>query len=196
MGMLELFLRFHEGLGGIVARPMDPLFDMMSEEQLRCRPFPVLNSIAWIIWHISRAEDTGVNRYVVDLPQVFDEGDWANRLNIEVRHHGGGMSDPDVTALSQCINLPALRAYYNAVQARTVEVVKTLTYDQINEVPSSIERRRVIDAEGIFPPITDPNRLPYKDWTRGELLVHLAITHNYGHYYEAHTVCSLMGVFW
>src|SRR4051812_9840062 len=108
MGMLELFLRFHEGNGGIPDRPMDRLFDMLSEEQLRCRPHPVVNSIAWIVFHISRAEDTGVNRYVVDLPQVFDGGDWGRRMNIEIRHHGYGMSDREVTALSQHIDLPAL----------------------------------------------------------------------------------------
>jgi hypothetical protein len=196
MGMLELFLQFHQGRG-IPDRPMDRLFDVMSEEQLRCRPHPVVNSIAWIVWHISRAEDGGVNRFVMDLPQVLDEGDWGRRMNMVIRHHGGGMSDAEVTELSQCIDLPALRGYYNAVRARTVEVVKTLTAEQIDEIPDSRERRRIIDAEGWSKPITDPNRLPYKDWTRGELLVHLALTHSYGHYYEACTVCSLLGIpFW
>jgi hypothetical protein len=76
-------------------------------------------------------------------------------------------------------------------------VIKTLTPDQLDEMPGSTERRRIIDAEGIFPPISDPTRLPNKDWSRGALLIHLAITHNYGHLYEVCTVCSLMSVeFW
>jgi hypothetical protein len=111
---------------------------------------------------MARAEDTGVNRYVVDHSQVFDEGAWGERMKITIRHHGGRISDAKVTALGQQIDLPALRAYHSAVRARTVEVVKTLTPDQLDEIPDSTERRRIIDAEGIFPPTLSPDRLPYR----------------------------------
>ena len=107
------------------------------------------------------------------------------------------MPDAEVTALSQQIDLSALRAYYSAVRARTVEVVQTLMPDQLAELPDSTERRRIIDAEGIFPPTLSPDDLPYEDWSRGALLIHLAMTHNYGHIYEVCTVCSLIGIpFW
>lgn len=196
MKVIEFFLEFHKGKG-LPAQAIDRLFDQMSETQIRSRPHPAVNSVAWIIWHMARAEDTGVNRYVVDRPQVFDEGAWGERMKITIRHHGGGMTDAEVTALSQQIDLPALRAYYQAVRARTVEVVKTLTPDQLDEIPDSTERRRIIDAEGIFPPTLSPNRLPYQEWSRGALLIHLGMTHNYGHFYEVCTVCSLMGIpFW
>jgi hypothetical protein len=196
MTVIDLFLEFHEGKG-LPAQAIDRLFDQMSEEQMRCRPHPVLNSVAWIIWHMARAEDTGVNRYVVNHPQVFDAGNWGERMKITIRHHGGGMTDSEASALSQQIDLSALRAYYAVVRARTVEVVKTLTSDQLDEIPDSNERRRIIDAEGIFPPTLSPDRLPYQGWSRGALLIHLGMTHNYGHYYEVCTVCSLMGIpFW
>jgi hypothetical protein len=196
MNAIELFLEFHEGKG-LPADAIDRLFDQMSKAQLRCRPYPVLNSVAWIIWHMARAEDTGVNRFVIDCPQVFDEGNWGERMKITIRHHGGGMADAEVTALSQQIDLPALRSYYTAVRARTVEVVKMLTPDQLAEIPDSTKRRRIIDAEGIFPPPLSPDELPYQGWSRGSLLLHLAMTHNYGHFYEVCTVCSLMGIsFW
>jgi hypothetical protein len=50
-----------------------------SDSQLRARPFG-LHSIAWLLWHISRCEDIGVNRILVDRKQVLDEGGWIDRL--------------------------------------------------------------------------------------------------------------------
>lgn len=196
MTIIELFLTFHQGKG-LPDQAIDRLFDQMSDAQLRYRPQPVLNSVAWIIWHMARAEDSGVNRFVVDRPQVFDEGNWGECMQIPIRHHGGGMADAEVTALSQRIDLPALRAYYQAVRARTVEVVSTLTPDYLAEIPDTANRLRQIFAEGIVPPTRSRERLPYPGWSRGELLIHLAMTHNYGHLYEVCTVCSLLGVsFW
>jgi hypothetical protein len=196
VAIIELFLTFHQGKG-LPDQAIDRLFDQMSGVQMRCRPHPVLNSVAWIIWHMARAEDTGVNRFVVDQRQVFDDGDWGEQMKLTIRHHGGGMADAEVTALSQQIDLPALRAYYTAVRARTVEVVKKLTPDYLDEIPDAADRLRQIFAEGIVDPARDRERLPYPEWSRGELLVHLAMTHNYGHMYEVCTVCSLLGVsFW
>jgi hypothetical protein len=196
MNAIELFLTFHEGKG-LPDQAIDRLFDQMSEAQLCCRPHSVLNSVAWNIWHMARAEDSGVNRFVVDRPQVFDEGNWGERMNITIRHHGGGMPDTEVTALSQQIALPALRTYYHTVRAKTVEVVSTLTPTYLDEIPDAADRLRQIFAEGIAHPARDRERLPYPGWSRGELLVHLAMTHTYGHIYEVCTLCSLLGIsFW
>jgi len=196
MNVIDIFLEFHKGKG-LPNQAIDRLFDRLSEEQLRCRPHPVLNSVAWVIWHIARAEDVGVNRFVTDGRQVLDEGNWNEKLLIPNRDHGGGMTDAVVTALSQQIDLPALRAYYNAVRARTVEVSKTLTPEQLDEIPSTADRLRIIIEEGILSPPPALDRRPYADYSRGALLIHLALTHSYGHYYEVCTICSFMGVeFW
>jgi hypothetical protein len=73
----------------------------------------------------------------------------------------------------------------------------TLTPADLDEIPDVADRLRQIFAEGIVHPARDPKRLPYPGWSRGELLVHLALTHTYGHSYEVCTVCSLLGVsFW
>lgn len=196
MNVIDIFLEFHKGKG-LPPQAIDRLFDRLSEEQLRCRPHPAVNSVAWVVWHIARAEDVGVNRFVVDGRQVLDEANWQEKLRIANRDHGGGMPDAEVTTLSQQIDLPALRAYYNAVRARTVAVVKTLTPAQLDEVPDTAERLRIVEAEGIIAPTRTWSRRPYPEWRRGELLIHLALTHNYGHFYEVCTICSLMGVeFW
>jgi hypothetical protein len=46
------------------------------ENLMRQRPHPRVNSIAWILWHLTRVEDAGLNRFVVDRSQILDEGSW------------------------------------------------------------------------------------------------------------------------
>ena len=41
-----------------------------SDEQMRVRPREDLNSIAWILWHVARAEDIFVNPVLADRSQV------------------------------------------------------------------------------------------------------------------------------
>jgi hypothetical protein len=195
MNVSELFLTFHQdSLKSYGQR----LFDRLTEAQMRSRPQPGLNSIAWLLWHMARCEDAGLNRLVAVRTQVFDEGNWGERLHVPLRHHGTGMTDQEVTALSQHINLSSLQVYYEAVRARTVEVVQGLLPAQLDEVNDIAHLRHVLVDEGVFNPIFslgDP--LPYQGKSKGVLLFHFAMNHNYGHFYEAATICSLLGVnFW
>lgn len=80
----------------------------VDDDEMRRRPHPRCNSIAWILWHIARVEDAGLNRFVADDPQVFDEGGWAERMNVPLRHHGSGMTLAEVDDLSARIDLAAL----------------------------------------------------------------------------------------
>src|SRR5262245_62929845 len=87
-------------------RPMwDELTGALSERELRGRPHPRANTIVWLVWHIARVEDLGVNRFVVDGRQVMDRGDWATRMNIPRRDVGTGMTDAEVDTLSAAIDI-------------------------------------------------------------------------------------------
>jgi len=66
------------------------------EDLMRLRPHPRVNSIAWNLWHLTRVEDAGLNRFVVDRSQVLDDGQWRQRLNVPWRHHGSGMTFAEV----------------------------------------------------------------------------------------------------
>src|SRR6266704_5194407 len=102
---------------------IDDLLKGLSDAQVRGRPTPGVNTIAWLLWHMARIEDVGVNRFLVDGTQVLDEG-WGARLGVARRDVGTGMSDGEVDELSARIDLPALRGYWEAVTARTLGVVE------------------------------------------------------------------------
>jgi hypothetical protein len=190
MDIIELFLHFYKE----VPETLLPFFDQMSEDQMRCRPHPAANSVAWLIWHMARAEDAGLNRLVAEQPQVWNE-QWSERMRVSTRHHGTGMTDQEVTELSYDIDLPSLRTYYEAVSTKTVALVQKLLPEQLERVNDLTYLRQVLFDEGVFNPIfKSSNPLPYQGDTKGVLLFHFGVTHNYGHIYELVTLRSLMGL--
>src|SRR5215510_4235792 len=94
MDALQFFLLRHEALRSTTAQQsIDILFSQLSEAQLRHRPRPDLNSIAWIVWHMARCEDFGVQRLVGYRPQIFDQQGWMARLHVPLRDSGTCMTE-------------------------------------------------------------------------------------------------------
>ena len=95
MDALDFFLlRYAE----LHRRIPDEFFSRLTEAQLRGRPAPGVNTVAWLLWHTARIEDVGVNRFVADRAQVLDDG-WEERLKVGRRDVGTGMCDAEVDAL-------------------------------------------------------------------------------------------------
>jgi len=90
--MLVRYAQIHQVL-------TDPAIKRLSEAQLRGRPHAGVNTVAWLVWHMARVEDVGVNRFVVDRSQVLDDG-WLAKLGVGRRDVGTGMSDAEVDELS------------------------------------------------------------------------------------------------
>ena len=101
-------------------------FAGLSDEQMRVRPREDLNSLAWLMWHIARAEDIIVNQVLAGRPQVADAA-WTKRLGIARRDFGIGMTSAEVSELTGQIDVGALREYRDAVGRRTREVVGAFT---------------------------------------------------------------------
>ncbi|TFG47472.1 MAG: DinB family protein, partial [Anaerolineales bacterium] len=112
MDMTSLFLQRYDVLNNFY---LAGIWDTVPQDLMRQRPHPRVNSIAWIMWHLVRVEDAGLNRFVMDGSQVLDESDWMQRMNVPWRHNGGEMTLAGVDELSRMVDLPALRAYSQAV---------------------------------------------------------------------------------
>jgi hypothetical protein len=109
-------------VGGNKGSLAERTFAGLTDDQMRVRPREDLNSLAWLMWHIARAEDIMANVIVNGRDQVLDDG-WLPRLKIARRDFGMGMSKPEVSELSAKIDLAALRDYRDAVGRRTQEIV-------------------------------------------------------------------------
>jgi DinB superfamily len=70
MDAVQFFLRRYEPVHRVVT---EGLLGELDETQIRHRPVEGVNSIAWIVWHIARAEDLGVSRFIAHRPQLYSE---------------------------------------------------------------------------------------------------------------------------
>ena len=111
--LLEQHAHSHAAALTGATEPMlsDQVLAGLTEEQLRLRPAPGLNSIAWLLWHIARSEDVMVGVLLTERGQVLDEGGWFARLNIPHRDMGTGMDDAGVTAVSAQLDIAALLSF-------------------------------------------------------------------------------------
>ena len=55
--------------------------DGLSDDDLAWRPDPEANSIAWLVWHLTRIEDDHVAG-VAGTTQVWDDDGWADRFGL------------------------------------------------------------------------------------------------------------------
>jgi hypothetical protein len=134
-----------------------------------------------------------VNLFIVVGTQVLEDG-WLVRLGVGRRDVGTGTNDAEVDALSACVDLAALRGDWEALTARTLDVVETLRGRDLGEVVPADRVKRVCADEGAVAPgagwLTEfwANRR-----TRGWLLAQTPLLHVYGHYFEARVASGLWG---
>src|SRR5258708_11860765 len=121
--VLEQHAAMHTAaVGGNKMSAAERTFAGLTDEQMRVRPREDLNSIAWLMWHIARAEDILVGQVVAGGAQLFDDG-WKKRLGVTRPDFGIGMTRPQVSELTRQIDGGALRQYRESVGHRTRQIV-------------------------------------------------------------------------
>ena len=191
MDAAQFFLLRYEPLHGMMT---DRVLVDLTDVQLRARP-QGQNSIAWLLWHVARAEDIGVNAFACDRPQVFDEGDWAKRIDSERRDLGTSMTSDEVTAFGARVDLDAMREYWRAVGDRTLETVRRDGDRGWEDAVDPARMRRIIRETGDYGPRVDANRVEafYAGMTRALAFGHMALTHTFAHFGEATVVRGMLG---
>jgi DinB superfamily len=190
MDAVQGFLPSHE----LMYRQMVDRFRQLTDDQMRRRPHPHLNSIAWLLWHMARSEDMGVNRLIANGPDVLTGDGWAARLDLSRRDMGTGMTDDEVVEFSARVNTVALRAYSAAVGRRTQELVRGLPAEALDEVPDPSHIHRVLVDEGVIGPNAGWVEQLYVGKPKGWLLFQLALRHPSGHLGQATLTRKLQGL--
>ncbi len=121
----------------------------LSADQLAYRIDGSANSIAWLIWHLTRVQDDHIAD-VAQTEQIWLSDGWAERFSLPFPPlaHGYGHSSADVAAVR--VESPdLLTGYYDAVHEQTIQFVAGLT---------DADLPRVVD-ERWDPPVTLAVRL-------------------------------------
>ena len=175
------------------------VLNALSETQARTRPTPVLNSPVWLVWHLARTEDWYVNRFVVDQPQVLDEGGWPARLGIAETRVGTALSDEEIGDFATRVDLDALRAYRAAVHERTGAVLDELQPTALGELldPDRLDRLFVapdgFGEQAATLPWAAFVRSFWREVPRGWFLSQGTLIHPAIHVGELRAVASLSG---
>ena len=131
-----------------VQEAVHAVLDGLDEEQLTARLDPAANSIAWLVWHLTRVQDDHLAD-AAGAPQVWTSDGWAERFGLPYGDAatGYGQDSGDVAAVTA--STAELRGYHDAVHARSVPWLRTLSDDDLT---------RVVD-ESWDPPVTLAVRL-------------------------------------
>src|SRR5262245_6843337 len=196
MDARDLFLDQHAfmqsaAVGGNKMSAAERAFAGLSDEQMRVRPREDLNSLAWLMWHIARAEDILVNQVLNGRAQVFEDG-WAKRLGITRRDFGIGMTSPEVTELTRQIDVGALREYRDAVGHRTRDIVAGFKTQDWDGQVSATGMQAAADVGG-FGVRTEAMLKAFTGRPRAAVLNGIALFHPAGHMGEAATVRTAGG---
>jgi uncharacterized damage-inducible protein DinB len=91
------------------------------------------NSIAWLVWHLTRVQDDHVSE-VAGTEQTWTADGWATRFGLPFPDGaiGYGQSSEEVGKVRADAGL--LLGYYDAVHARTLAYLQTLTDDDLDRV--------------------------------------------------------------
>jgi len=117
-------------------------------ETLTYRPDADANSIAWLVWHITRVQDGHVAD-AFDADELWTSDGWAGRfaLPFDDAASGYGQSSDEVAAVQ--VDAELLGGYHDAVHDRTVRLLQGVT---------DADLERVVD-ESWDPPVTLAVRL-------------------------------------
>lgn len=105
----------------------------LSAEELAFRVDGSANSIAWLVWHLTRIQDDHIAD-AAGVGQVWTGQGWARRfgLPLEDADTGYGHSSEDVASVTA--SAERLVGYHEAVHARTVAFVTDLDGDALTRV--------------------------------------------------------------
>jgi uncharacterized damage-inducible protein DinB len=120
----------------------------LTPEQLATRPGGVANSIAWLVWHLSRVQDDHVAA-IAGTEQVWTQTDWAQRFGLpfDIEDTGYGHGPAEVAAVTS--DAATLLGYHDAVCEATLRFLERIVDADLD---------RVVD-ENWDPPVTMGVRL-------------------------------------
>lgn len=111
---------------GRVQEQVHAAVDGLSPEDLAFRPDAEANSIAWLVWHLTRVQDDHVAD-AATLEQAWTAQGWSDRFQLPLgeQETGYGHTATQVASV-RGITADQLRGYHDAVHEQTLSFVRGL----------------------------------------------------------------------
>lgn len=110
----------------------------LNAHDLRWAPRDGANPVGWLVWHLTRVQDHHVSE-LLDEPQLWVADGWAARFRMapDPQNIGYGHDAGDV-AVVEAPGPEVLVDYHDAVHARTIGYLRSLTDDDLDRI---VDRR-------------------------------------------------------
>ncbi|MGW7282193.1 mycothiol transferase [Streptomyces sp. NPDC054844] len=121
----------------------------LGPDGLNARPAGDANSIAWLVWHLTRVQDDHVAD-AFGLDQVWLSGGWEKRFGLGLPRHDTGYGHGSAEVAKVRVDSAGLlTGYYDAVHEQTLGALRSLAAKDLE---------RIVD-ENWDPPVTLGARL-------------------------------------
>jgi hypothetical protein len=108
--------------------------DGLGPDELHRRPDPGANSIAWLVWHLTRVQDDHVAD-AFDLDQVWLSQDWQKRFGLDLpRNDTGYGHTPAKVAKVRVESTDLLAGYYDAVHEQTLGALREVAAKDLERI--------------------------------------------------------------
>lgn len=106
----------------------------LTPEELVARPLPGVNPIGFILWHMARSQDWGVNTAVRGTPELIKRDPWRTS---PLAHPGigTGFDAAEAAGVAGTYELSELLAYADAVHAETVAWLDSVVESDLDAIP-------------------------------------------------------------
>ncbi|MER7222674.1 mycothiol transferase [Streptomyces rubradiris] len=119
---------------GRIREEVHAVLDGLGPEELHHRPAPGANSVAWLVWHLTRVQDDHIAD-AFDLDQVWLAQDWQKRFGLDLpRHDTGYGHTPAKVARVRVESAGLLTGYYDAVHEQTLGVLRALAAKDLERI--------------------------------------------------------------
>ncbi|MBI4188511.1 MAG: DinB family protein [Chloroflexi bacterium] len=108
--------------------------DGLTQEEAAWSPCAECNSIAFILWHVTRVEDFFVNRVIQHQPEVYESEGWQPKLGTPVKGTGYEYTVEQLHAWP-VPELTIIRGYSNAVRKKTLDFIRSVDAKKLSEIP-------------------------------------------------------------
>ncbi|MER6030115.1 DUF664 domain-containing protein [Streptomyces sp. NPDC001851] len=119
---------------GRIQEEVHAALDGLGPEELHHRPAPGANSVAWLVWHLTRVQDDHIAD-AFGLDQVWLSQGWEKRFGLDLpRHDTGYGHSPAKVAKVRVESADQLTGYYDAVHEQTLGALRSLAARDLERI--------------------------------------------------------------
>lgn len=128
----------------------DELWEGLDDEVFRTSTNEKGRTVAYGIWHSTRIEDITMNLLVAGDEQIFNTGNWKEKINASIVDTGNSLNETEILEFSKDINMDELKNYRIEVGRKTRDIINTLTTAGMKRKFDKSKLQRILDDGAVL----------------------------------------------